>query len=272
MKYSVLSLLALATTVLAGLEDAQHSIPLTPANFQSTINSAEKGTLVAFFAPWCGHCKSMATAYDAVAKAFEGDDRCKVAHLNADDPEGRPLAQDYEVRGYPTIKFIRPGGQQPIDYSGARTEAAFLEFLNDKCGTNRVPGGGLNEFAGRIKSLDAIASDFMSPTATRPALLESASAVASSLSDEASSLASYYVKVMTKFTQSSVEEIQTWINKETTRLNKLMSNGKKSISGRQLDELKMKQNILSAFTYVEQVAEQVVDKAEQVIDRVKEEL
>ncbi|KAM0789802.1 hypothetical protein ACM66B_006654 [Microbotryomycetes sp. NB124-2] len=264
MKYSVLGLLALATTVFAGLEDAQHSIPLTPANFHSTINSAGKGTLVAFFAPWCGHCKSMATAYDAVAKAFEGDDRCKVAHLNADDPEGRPLAQQYEVRGYPTIKFLPPGGQAPIDYSGARSEAAFLEFLNDKCGTNRVPGGGLNEFAGRIPSLDSIASAFMNPTATRPTLVESASAVASSLSDKSSSLASYYIKVMTKFATSSLEEAQAWIDKETTRLGKVMSN-KGAIAGAKLDELKMKQNILSAFKYVEK-------SAEDVVDRVKEEL
>ncbi|KAK4051555.1 hypothetical protein OIV83_002695 [Microbotryomycetes sp. JL201] len=262
MRSSVLGLLVLAATALAGLEDAQHSIPLTPANFQSTVNSASKGTLVAFFAPWCGHCKSMASAYDAVAKAFEGDDRCKVAHLNADDPEGRPLAQQYEVRGYPTIKFVRPGGQAPVDYSGARTEAAFLEFLNEKCGTNRVPGGGLNEFAGRIPSLDSIASAFMNPTATRPSLVESASAVASSLTDKSSALASYYIKVMTKFASSTVEDAQAWIDKETTRLGKLMSN-KGAITGAKRDELKMKQNILSAFKYVEKSAEDVVDHIKQ---------
>ena len=179
------------------------------------------------------------------------------------------MAQQYDVRGYPTIKFLRPGGQQPIDYSGARTEAAFLEFLNDNCGTNRVPGGGLNEFvsqgaipqtgllltrslplfqAGRIPSIDSLASHFMSPTATRPNVLESASAVASSLTDKSSALASYYVKVMSKFASTSLEEAREWIDKESTRLGKMLSN-KGSITGQKRDELTMKQNVSNVSTF-----------------------
>ena len=35
---------------------------------------------------------------------------------------------------------------EPIDYEGDRSEEAFVNFLNEKCGTQRVPGGGLSKF------------------------------------------------------------------------------------------------------------------------------
>ncbi|ORY56814.1 thioredoxin-like protein [Leucosporidium creatinivorum] len=268
MKYSFASplvLLALAGSALAGLEDSRFSTVLSSKNFDHVIASQSEGTLVAFFAPWCGHCKSLEPTWTKIAEAFDGDDRCKVAHLNADEASAKPLASQYGVKGFPTIKFIPSGGRPVEDYAGARSEEAFLQFLNEKCGTHRTPGGGLSKLAGRIPSLDTLASTYFAPTATRPALLESASALASSLTDKSSEMASYYIKVMTKWSEAtSLADAQAWIVKETERLGKLASR-KGTIAGKKLDELKMKQNILAAFHYVE-------SKAEEVVDRIKEEL
>lgn len=97
--------------------------------------------------------------------------------------------------------------------------------------------------AGRIPSLDSLASTYFAPTATRPALLESASALASSLTDKSSEMASYYIKVMTKWSEAtSLADAQAWIVKETERLGKLASR-KGTIAGKKLDELRMKQNV-----------------------------
>lgn len=84
----------------------------------------------------------------------------------------------------------------------------------------------------------------MAPTTTRPAadILASASALASSLTDQSSSLAAYYLKVMTKWSTSTLEETQTWLEKEQARLGKLASR-KGAIAGKKLDELRMKQNV-----------------------------
>ncbi|POY72242.1 hypothetical protein BMF94_4748 [Rhodotorula taiwanensis] len=247
------ALLTAFPAVLAGLEDAKHSTVLTSKNFDGVIASQSEGTLVAFFAPWCGHCKSLEPVWTKIAAQFEGDDRCKVAHLNADEPDAKPLATKYGVSGFPTIKFLEPpskGGRVEA-YGGQRTEEAFLHFLNEKCGTHKLAGGLLNDLAGRIPSLDSLASLYLTPTATRPSLLSSASALASSLSDSAadSPLAAYYVKTMNKldsFGTDGAELARAWLDKERTRLGKLAGR-KGQVSAQKIDEARMKQNILAAF-------------------------
>ena len=36
------------------------------------------GTLTAFFAPWCGHCKSLEPAWTEAAKVYEGNSRVRL--------------------------------------------------------------------------------------------------------------------------------------------------------------------------------------------------
>ncbi|KAK4703442.1 hypothetical protein P7C70_g2777, partial [Phenoliferia sp. Uapishka_3] len=271
MKYSLALVPLFLTSVIAGLEDAKHSTVLNNQNFEQVINGQSKGTLVAFFAPWCGHCKSLEPTWTKVAGAFEGDDRCRVAHLDADKAENKALASKYGVSGFPTLKFIPPGGKAPIDYQSARTEEALIEFLNKHCGTSKLPGGRLSAMAGRIPSLDSLASQFLGPAAERSTILASASELASTLKEDTTALAEYYVKVMTKWVENA-EGAKEWIAKETERLGKLASK-KGAVAGKKLDELEMKRNltrlpltqILAAFKYVEA-------SAESVVDRIKEEL
>jgi len=81
-----------------------------------------------------------------VAKNFESEEDCIIADLNADAPESKPLAQEYGVSSFPTIKFFPKGADQnPIEYDTGRDEAQFTEFLNKHCGTHRAVGGGLND-------------------------------------------------------------------------------------------------------------------------------
>ncbi|BGP20704.1 hypothetical protein JCM10213v2_008867 [Rhodosporidiobolus nylandii] len=229
LSLAVLGLLA-APGVLAGLEDAKYSTALTANNFEKS---------------------NLEPVWTKVAEAFDGDERCKVAHLDADSSAAKPLASKYGVSGYPTIKLIHPPskGGAAVNYSGPRTEQALLDFLNEKCGTHKLPGGLLGDLAGRIPSLDTLASLYLAPTATRPALLSSASALASSLGDSSSSLASYYLKLFTKWSDlsaDSVEDAKAWIEKERTRLGKIASK-KGSVAVKKIEEARMKQNILAAF-------------------------
>ncbi|KAI5479858.1 protein disulfide-isomerase A6 [Pseudohyphozyma bogoriensis] len=247
----------LATLVAAGLEDAKYSTVLTASNFKKEIKTPSVGTLTAFFAPWCGHCKNLESTWTKVAMAFDGDDRCRVAHLDADNGDNRPIAQEYGVSGYPTLKFIYSNGKPALTYSGARSEEALLQYLNENCGTAKLPGGRLSDLAGRIPSLDKLASSFFGPAASRKALYEKAVELTEHLKSESEALASYYVKIMAKYVESA-EGAQEWIKKETERLGKLGAR-KGAVAGKKLDELKMKQNILAAFTYVKEAAEDVVD-------------
>ena len=67
-----------------------------------------------------------------------------IADFNADAEQNKPVASEYGISSYPTIKFFPKGNDgAPIDYANSRTEADFTSFLNEHCGTFRSPGGGL---------------------------------------------------------------------------------------------------------------------------------
>lgn len=80
-----------------------------------------------------------------VAKNFLEESNCVVANVDADAAHNKALAAQYEVRSFPTIKFFPKGDDKtPIEYEKGRSEADFVEFLNEHCGTKRAVGGGLN--------------------------------------------------------------------------------------------------------------------------------
>jgi protein disulfide-isomerase A6 len=72
--------------------------------------------------------------------------QCIVANVDANAELNKPLAAKYDVHGFPTIKFFSKDNKEtPETYTGGRTEADFVNFLNEKCGTHRAVGGGLTD-------------------------------------------------------------------------------------------------------------------------------
>lgn len=68
-----------------------------------------------------------------------------IADFDADAQPNKPIAHEYGVTGFPTIKFFPKGEDKtPIEYNVGRSEADFTAFLNEHCGTSRAVGGGLN--------------------------------------------------------------------------------------------------------------------------------
>lgn len=60
------------------------------------------GAVQEFYAPWCGHCKALAPAYEQVAQSFVGEDSVVIANLDA--TESRDVASKYDIQGYPSIR------------------------------------------------------------------------------------------------------------------------------------------------------------------------
>ena len=114
----------------ASTDDGSHVLSLTKDTFDEAVKS-NKHLLVKFVAPWCGHCKSLAPAYAAAAKQLADlESDIKLASVDA-TIEG-DLAQQYEVKGYPTIKFFSDG--TTFEYTGGRNQEDIVSWLKKKTG------------------------------------------------------------------------------------------------------------------------------------------
>jgi protein disulfide-isomerase-like protein len=118
MKFIALSLLGMSATAAA--------VSLTPDNWDS--ETAGKTVLIKFYAPWCGHCKSMKPDWDKLMDAFAGSATQLVGDVDC-TAEGKPLCDAHGIKGFPTIKW--GSADDLADYSGGRDFKSLEKFAND---------------------------------------------------------------------------------------------------------------------------------------------
>jgi len=93
--------------------------------FKELVLDNDKDVLVEFYAPWCGHCKTLAPKYDELGKRFAGNDKVVIAKVDATEND-----TPAKISGFPTLIFYPAGDKSnPINYDGERTTDAMYNWI-----------------------------------------------------------------------------------------------------------------------------------------------
>ncbi|KYK58677.1 putative protein disulfide-isomerase precursor [Drechmeria coniospora] len=222
------------------VEVPSNVVMLNERSFPKAIGG-DQNILVAFTAPWCGHCKTLAPIWEDIANSFASEDNVMVAKVDADAADGKLVGKEYGITGYPTLKYFRAGSKKAEPYEGGRTEADFVEFMNGIAGTQRMPGGELNSQAGTVASLDTLVSKMLGDGKMTDITAELEKESEKLTKAAQKKYAEYYVRVVNKLSKS-----EAFAEKELTRLTGILSKG--GIAPLKRDEIQRKLNVLRKFT------------------------
>lgn len=177
MKFS----LTFLTLALAGSAAAKE---LTPDTWDAETGG--KTVFVKFFAPWCGHCKAMAPAYEEAAQKLAAThELVKLAEVDATQENSKLSAEKHKVSGYPTLFWFVDG--EKYDYPGQRTVEGITQWVEentkpklremstteaDEAVKNRKHGDGVFIFKGDAAFKKVV--EEMSEKAIQPNLASSA--------------------------------------------------------------------------------------------------
>jgi protein disulfide-isomerase-like protein len=92
---------SMATTAIKPIELDSDSFYDQVVYKENNLVRTENSWFIKFYAPWCGHCKKMAPAWDELATKTEG--KLNVAKVDCTSDKGKPLCAKFEVKGYPTL-------------------------------------------------------------------------------------------------------------------------------------------------------------------------
>lgn len=95
---------------------------VTDASFDQEVLKSSVPVLVDFHAVWCGPCKAMAPALDAVAQDLTG--KVKVVKIDVD--ENPTVTGTYGIRAMPTLLIFKDG-QVTGQHTGAIVQKKKLE-------------------------------------------------------------------------------------------------------------------------------------------------
>ncbi|RWS20845.1 disulfide-isomerase A3-like protein, partial [Leptotrombidium deliense] len=95
-------------------------------NFDELVKDTKKDVLIEFYAPWCGHCKKLAPAYEELGVAMKDEPNIEIVKMDA---TANDVPAPFVVQGFPTIYFYPADTKQPKKYEGGREKKDFVKYL-----------------------------------------------------------------------------------------------------------------------------------------------
>jgi len=98
---------------------------LVGKTFEAVVLDATKTVLVEFYAPWCGHCKTLVPIYNQVGEHYQGVEDVVIAKMDSTTNDN-PLVV---VKGFPTIYVFPAGDKTGVEYQSDRTAESLIDFV-----------------------------------------------------------------------------------------------------------------------------------------------
>ena len=170
---------ALFLALCLGVASAQVTV-LNGDNFDTTVLKSGKNAIVKFYAPWCGHCKALAPAWNELGDSYAGSSSVVIGDVDCTVEED--LCSRFEVRGYPTLKYFNAEtGTAGGDYQSGRDLDSLKAFVDEnlemKCSVTdqerctekevgyieKMQGKSADEVAAALKRLEGMRDGSMKP-------------------------------------------------------------------------------------------------------------
>jgi len=109
-------------------------VELTDDNFEHQTQASTGQTtgkwFVKFYAPWCGHCVSLAPTWeDLAAKVAEENPADGIVIAKVDVTQNSDIAKRFQIQGFPTLKYL--ADRKMYKYSGGRNLDELHAFVTD---------------------------------------------------------------------------------------------------------------------------------------------
>jgi protein disulfide-isomerase A1 len=124
------------------VDDSEEAVKVIVGKaFNERVINTDQDVLLEFYAPWCGHCKSLAPKYEELAENLADVKSILIGKMDATENEVDHPGVD--VKGFPTILFFPAHDKQnPIVYEGARDVEGLTEFLKKNAQKFELDGAG----------------------------------------------------------------------------------------------------------------------------------
>jgi len=99
---------------------------LVAKSFDEIVKDASKDVLVEFYAPWCGHCKTLAPKYEELGQIFQDTPSVIIAKMDSTENDSPA-----EVSGFPTLIFYPANNKAGMVYRGERSTEALEAYIRE---------------------------------------------------------------------------------------------------------------------------------------------
>jgi len=99
-------------------------------NFDEIVNDPNRDVLLEFYAPWCGHCKTLEPIYTELGNKFANIESITIAKIDA---TANAYPDDITIQGFPTILFFPANDKSnSLLFEGGRELNDLTSFIIEK--------------------------------------------------------------------------------------------------------------------------------------------